>query len=269
MTGIGPIVRARRVALGRTLAQVAAAVQCSKAYLSAIENDRLTNPPSAALLERLEAALQIADGQLRQAADWQRTPANVRAKVAAIERRSRQLTALLKHSAADRDAGGRDLDALYRSGKLAALLETHEGNIDPLGAVRYQVPLINRVAAGYPSEFTDLDYPARVADEYVAVPEVSDPQAFAARVVGESMQPAYGQGDVIVFSPARAAADGDDCFIRLEPDHQTTFKRVYFEGEAYVRLQPLNPAFAARTVPLEQVTGLWPAVYRLQRLGGG
>jgi hypothetical protein len=62
-----------------------------------------------------------------------------------------------------------------------------------------------------------------------------------------------------------------DCFVRLEPDHRTTFKRVYFErgapgeggGEGsgeMIRLQPLNPRFAAMVVPRERVAGLYAAV---------
>jgi SOS-response transcriptional repressor LexA len=93
---------------------------------------------------------------------------------------------------------------------------------------------------------------------------VSDPDAFAARVVGDSMEPAYHEGDVIVFSPARDIVDGDDCFARLEPDHESTFKRVYFEkdaaGEALIRLQPVNSRYAPRVLPREQVAGLYRAV---------
>jgi phage repressor protein C with HTH and peptisase S24 domain len=129
------------------------------------------------------------------------------------------------------------------------------------------VPLINRVAAGYPADFTDLDFPARVADEYVRAPAAAgesaagrDPDLFAARVVGESMQPEYREGDIVVFSPAREVRSGVDCFVRLEPDHRTTFKRVYLEAGGLIRLQPLNPAFAARVVPREEVAGLYAAV---------
>src|SRR5206468_13123611 len=93
------------------------------------------------------------------------------------------------------------------------------------------IPLINKVAAGYPREFSDLDYPASIADEYVACPDVSDPDAFAARVVGNSMEPEYREGDVVVFAPMLDTPPGCDCFIRLERDSETTFKRVYFEDD--------------------------------------
>jgi len=132
--------------------------------------------------------------------------------------------------------------------------------------VRRSVPVINRVAAGYPADFTDLDYPTRVADEYVSVPDIADPQAFAARVVGESMLPDYRPGDLVVFSPQLSATDGADCFVRLLPDHESTFKRVYLPDEEHARLQPINPAYAARTVRRDAISGMYPAVYRIQRL---
>lgn len=140
-------------------------------------------------------------------------------------------------------------------------------------ALPVEVPVINRVAAGYPREFTDLGYPARVADEYVRCPDLCDPDAFAARVVGDLMHPSYLEGDIVIFSPARAVTSGMDCFARLEPDHETTFKRVFFErgarGEERIRLQPLNAAYPARVVDREQVAGLYAAVGFQRAVGVG
>jgi SOS-response transcriptional repressor LexA len=199
-------------------------------------------------------------------------------------------------AAAKRGRGGAGgLDALYRSGELRRLIERLDPGTAPgaggLGDARAidawpggrsrggggapasrEVPLINSVAAGYPAEFTDLGYPARVADEYVRTPDVTDPDAFAARVVGDSMMPEYREGDIVVFSPARPVRSGMDCFARLEPDHESTFKRVYFEtgaaGEALIRLQPLNPAYPARVVGREEVAGLYAAVSVTRPVGG-
>ncbi len=134
-----------------------------------------------------------------------------------------------------------------------------------------EVPLINKVAAGYPTEFTDLGYPVSVADEYVRCPDLEDPDAFAARVVGDSMLPEYREGDIVVFSPAKTVASGMDCFARIEPDHESTFKRAYFEkgegGEELIRLQPLNPVYPARVLGRELVAGLYAAVSVMRRIG--
>jgi SOS-response transcriptional repressor LexA len=213
------------------------------------------------VLEAIEAALSLEPGQLVRIAEWQTTPPAVQAEY-------RQLLDELT-LAGRRADGAMNLDALYRSGKLQRGVERSTPNVEPVKAPFGQVPLINKVAAGYPTDFTDLEYPARVADEYVAAPGLGDPEAFAARVVGESMLPEYREGDLLIFSPAREPVDGADCFVRLLPDHHTTFKRVFFEEGERVRLVPLNAAFAVRTVTVQEISGMYPAVMRIQRLGAG
>ena len=239
-------------------------------------------PPSAGLLSSLESVLGVTDGRLCRAGDWERAPEGVRDQVARLTgdaARGRDLARFIQEAATRRSDGGRNLDRLFHGGQLREMIEQTLGSDVPeqtggaLGVSvsdrppMYRVPLINKVAAGYPSGFTDLDYPARVADDYLSCPGLNDPDAFAAAVVGESMLPAYREGDIVVFSPAAEVADGCDCFVRLEPDHETTFKRVYFDGDgAWVRLQPLNAKFPPAVHAREQVAGLYRAVWRYARL---
>jgi phage repressor protein C with HTH and peptisase S24 domain len=37
--------------------------------------------------------------------------------------------------------------------------------------------------------------------EYIACPYVDDPDAFAARIHGDTMNPKFIQGDIVIFSP--------------------------------------------------------------------
>src|SRR5947207_514984 len=80
------------------------------------------------------------------------------------------------------------MDEAHKSGELKRLvgeIAPEEGNREQATgnrgeaerALPLEVPLINRVAAGYPREFTDLGYPARAAAEYVRCPDLSDPDA--------------------------------------------------------------------------------------------
>ena len=281
MQTVGQLVRRHREAHGLTLGRLAELAGLTKGYLSMIENHRLANPPSRRVLGELEAALGLDAGELRRAAGWQSASPEVRAELERLAddaQRGRELADWLRASTASRAGGGKNLDHLYRSGALRQRLEqtfgSEPGATDDnaqaapgQSAVRGRVPLINKVAAGYPSDFTDLDYPARVADEYVPAPAIDDPDAFAATVCGDSMAPEYREGDIVVFSPSADVADGCDCFVRLEPDHETTFKRVYFDTQQQqIRLQPLNPAFAPSILPREQVAGLYRAVWRMSKL---
>ena len=128
------------------------------------------------------------------------------------------------------------------------------------------VPVINCVAAGYPTDFTDLDYPPSIADEYVLCPDVHDGQAFGARVVGDSMEPRYRQGDLVIFLPNTVPRDGDDCFVRFGRDNSTTFKRFSVEPDGRIRLAPLNGKYPVEVHRREEITGLWPAVMRIEQL---
>lgn len=304
---LGSVVRGRRGELGLTLRALGAKVGCAISYLSAIENDRTSGLPSDEVLGRLEAALEMGRGVLVELARWQGAHPSLRREVARLADRQLAAQRLVDalREATRPGGGGRSLDELHARGELHRLLgqvrveRDAEGGEDGVnqppapsagtgvasGAARagtggvggiagflpVEVPLINSVAAGYPTEFTDMGYPARVADEYVRVPDVRDPDAFAARVVGDSMEPMYREGDIVVFSPARpvgaageAGGAGVDCFVRLEPDQESTFKRVYFErgvaGEELIRLQPLNAKYPPRVVSREQVAGLYAAV---------
>jgi repressor LexA len=274
---VGALIRERREAMKLSLSRLAEVLSCGKSYLSEVETEKRP-PPGEAMLGKMEMALMLPRGKLVEAARWQRSlavgGAGVREEVARLEadqRAARRLAELLR---------GGWLDDAYRSGELKQLVDRLSpeagGAAAPLKerdsvpvALAREVPLINRVAAGYPTEFTDLGYPARVADEYVRCPDLEDPDAFAARVVGDSMRPQYAEGDIVIFSPAKVVKSGMDCFARLEPDHETTFKRVYFEerdGEEMIRLQPLNAAYPPRVVGREMVAGLYAAVSVMRRV---
>lgn len=279
---LGTRIRRARLRLGLTLDELAGRTGISKPYLSLIENGRVTNPPSDEKLRRLERSLGFTNSELIGQAHLIRTPKDVRA----------MLSALL--GAGDRGQGMGDkadkqdqspsnsdpsipsalspspylnLDAAYMSGMLQNLVERTSSNVEAIQM--NAVPIVNRVSAGYPKDFSGLDYPRGITDDVVGCPGVNDRDAFAARVHGDSMTPKYLEGDIVIFSPAAQPRNGDDCFVRFE-DGTTTFKRVFFEtddrGRAVIRLQPRNERYRPQTVPSEQITGLYRALYRYQRV---
>ncbi|MDO8302200.1 MAG: S24 family peptidase, partial [Sedimentisphaerales bacterium] len=128
------------------------------------------------------------------------------------------------------------------------------------------VPIINKVAAGYPVDFDDLQYPVGVADDYVRCPDLHDANAFAVRVVGDSMEPKFHEGDIVVFSPAAEVRTGDDCFIRFSLPHETTFKRVFFEDGDKVRLQPRNEKYPPMTADGKRINGIYRAIIKYEKL---
>lgn len=254
----GEMIRAARLEAGMTQEALAGRIGCSKAQLSLMESGRRrVSPERVAAIER---ALGVKDGRLAAALRWQSTPPEVRATVARSQELSAKLAAKLRKALRSR----KPVESLRR------IVDRSMTNIDALrdAAAIPGVPVINKVAAGYPTEFTDLDYPARIADEYVNCPDVNDPDAFAARVVGDSMEPDYREGDIVVFSPSLPTPSGCDCFIRLDDRHETTFKRIYLEKAGkMIRLQPLNNAYPPRVVDRREIAGMYAAAYVMRRIG--
>lgn len=279
----GQGLRKRRQELGVTLDELAKTTGISKPYISNIETARTPGPPSAEKLVRLAEALQLDSSQLLQQADWLRTPISIRNLLPAQPPRradgSINLDAVLDAFAGDKAQAA----AAVTGGALTGWL-TEGAGLQAVPLVR--IPLINRVAAGKASEYTDMDYPAGVADAYIAGP-AAPPEAvadatpgpatagnsglFALRITGNSMEPLYQHGDIVVFSDHETPREGDDCLVRLDAreNFSTTFKRVYFsgdekdEGVQQVRLVPLNTAHPTRSVARERITGMYPALWRV------
>ena len=257
---IGDIVRRRRQQSGLTQEQVADQVGISKPYLSNIETGKAKNPPTDRVLRSLELTLSFEANELTKLAHFARTPVDVRQEHEFLEAELQKLRGVLKellNEGPRKQLGGVDLDELAKR-------IYGDSNVKRLSA-GVAVPVINKVAAGYPKHFTDLDYPPSVADEYIRCPDLHDPQAFAARMVGDSMSPPYHEGDIVVFCPNTPARSGDDCFVRFD-NNNTTFKRFYQDDRNTIRLQPLNSKYPAETYHRERITGLWPAVFRIERL---
>ncbi len=263
MESLGDKIRRQRRRLGLTLDELAVRSGVSKPYLSLIETGRVPNPPSDEKLQSLEQALGFNPGELVALAHLHRTPGDIRAMLQKLlaDRKAKETGEAVSPDAPV------DLDTAYFTGVLHEVVEQSTANVERVKAGA--VPIINKVSAGYPREFTDLSYPRGVADAYLTCPDLSDPDAFAARVCGDSMMPKYREGDVVVFSPALVPRSGDDCFVRFE-DGQTTFKRVFFEndenGRPVIRLQPRNEKYRPQILASEKISGLYRALYRFERL---
>ncbi len=230
-------IRERRKRAGLTLGKLSSLAGCSKAYLSTIETGK-SGLPAEQLLSKLENILGFEAGDLVKIACIERLPKDLREDIELCRRENRQLKSMLK---------------------------SLSGNIEsPLSNINGFVPVINCVSAGYPADFDDLGYPVGIADDYIKCPDLADPNAFAVRIVGDSMLPDYAEGDIVVFSPSRAVDNGDDCFVRFSHPHETTFKRVYFQQGGSVMLQPRNRQYPPFVVEQDRINGIYKAVRKYQ-----
>ncbi|MHC4171999.1 MAG: XRE family transcriptional regulator [Planctomycetota bacterium] len=256
---LGQIIRKKREQLNLTLDEVSSRVGFSKPYLSTIETNKVKNPPSDELLTRLEKALEFESGLLLHIAHIEGLPSDIRQEYESAEAENEKLRQFLKNLAHQKtDIAG-----------LGEFLAESKLDIEQAGsslAAGRLVPVINKVSAGYPSDFNDLDYPVGIADDYVRCPDLHDPNAFAVRVVGDSMEPKFREGDIVIFSPAAEVHNGDDCFVRFAMPHEAAFKRVFFDSDNKVRLQPRNEKYSPTIVDGKRINGLYRAIIKYEKL---
>ena len=181
---LGDIIRKKRELLKMTLDEVSGIVGFSKPYLSTIETGKVNNPPSDELLHKLEKVLKFDPGMLLHIAHIEKMSPDVRERFESTEAENKKWRTIIR-------------DLMRRKTKLAELdkvLSSHSINADEVGSVipaGQLVPIINKVSAGYPADFDDLDYPVGIADDYVRCPDLHDPNAFAVRIFGDSMAVSY------------------------------------------------------------------------------
>src|SRR3546814_1534648 len=64
-----------------------------------------------------------------------------------------------------------------------------------------RIPVIGHTQAGAAGFFDDAGYPVGSGWDEISFPDVSDPNAYALTVSGDSMKPVFRDGDMVVVSP--------------------------------------------------------------------
>jgi phage repressor protein C with HTH and peptisase S24 domain len=118
------------------------------------------------------------------------------------------------------------------------------------------VPLIGFAEAGAGGYFDDGGFPVGKGWDEIAFPAVNDDHAYALEISGESMQPAYRDGDVIIVSPAAPVRRGDRVVVKTK-NGEVTVKELKRRTAKSIELRSINPAHAERTIPVRDV--LWIA----------
>src|ERR1700709_193912 len=77
-----------------------------------------------------------------------------------------------------------------------------------------RVPLIGLAQAGAEGYFDDGGYPVGGSWDEVSLPDISDPNAYALEISGESMEPVFRDGDLVIVSPSAPIRRGDRVVVR-------------------------------------------------------
>ncbi len=109
------------------------------------------------------------------------------------------------------------------------------------------------------------DLPPSEAEQYVARPtSVFDPDAFACKMMDDSMIPEFRQGDTLVFAPILEIVHGDYACVRIG-ENETLFRQVFIE-EDIVRLVPISRKYPEMRLARDQVMGMFRLVARITEL---
>jgi len=118
------------------------------------------------------------------------------------------------------------------------------------------VPLIGFAEAGAGGYFDDGGFPAGTGWDEIAFPAVNDEHAYALAVSGQSMEPAYRHGDIIIVSPAAPVRRGDRVVVKTRSG-EVMAKELKRQSAKSIELKSLNAAHPDRTLAAADV--LWMA----------
>ena len=124
------------------------------------------------------------------------------------------------------------------------------------GAAARAVPLLGFAEAGAGGYFDDGGFPAGEGWDEIAFPSVSDEHAYALEVSGQSMEPAYREGGVILVSPSAPIRRGDRVVVKTKGG-EVMAKELKRRTAKTIELKSLNAQHPDRTFAAADV--LWIA----------
>jgi phage repressor protein C with HTH and peptisase S24 domain len=127
---------------------------------------------------------------------------------------------------------------------------------DKNGAATQAVPLIGFAEAGAGGFFDDGGFPVGKGWDEIAFPAVSDEHAYALELSGDSMMPAYRDGDVIIVSPAAPIRRGDRVVVKTKKG-EVMVKELKRRTSKSIELQSINAEHPDRNLAISDV--VWVA----------
>jgi phage repressor protein C with HTH and peptisase S24 domain len=120
------------------------------------------------------------------------------------------------------------------------------------GAATRTVPMIGFAQAGTGAYLNEGGLPAGEGWDEIAFPAVSDEHAYALEVSGQSMEPAYRDGNVILISPSAPIRRGDRVVVKTKSG-EVMANELKRRTPKTVELRSLNAQLADRTLAATDV----------------
>ena len=120
----------------------------------------------------------------------------------------------------------------------------------------HAVPVIGFAEAGGGGYFDDAGFPAGKGWDEIPFPAVNDEHTYALEISGDSMQPLYRDGDIIIVSPSSPVRRGDRVVAKTK-DGEVMVKELKRKTAKTLELKSINTEHSDRTLSMADV--LWIA----------
>ncbi|MFQ5775883.1 MAG: S24 family peptidase [Kiloniellaceae bacterium] len=134
---------------------------------------------------------------------------------------------------------------------------------DNAAALAQRIPVIGYAQAGEKGYFDDAGYPTGVGWDEVLFPRIGDSHAYGLEISGDSMEPVYRDGDIIIISPAAGIRRGDRIVVKTR-DGEVMAKQLLRQSARKVELMSLNRAHPDRVLDIEGVAWMARIIWASQ-----
>ena len=181
----------------------------------------------------------------------------------AIGRKANQVSDLLNSRGSFGEKLARSIEDF--AGLPTGWLDTidEQNDTEPGPIIRGSVPLLSSVQAGMFKEFTDNFHPGDGGLELIPTSVPIKRHTFALRVNGDSMEPEFREGMILVVEPELDPLPGD-FVIAKNCGEETTFKQLVRDGSDWF-LKPLNDRYPIKPLGNAHIIGVVRAVEKRYR----
>lgn len=113
------------------------------------------------------------------------------------------------------------------------------------------IPIVGMARAGADGFFDESGFPVG-ADETVRFPDLGEDRVYALEIAGDSMEPTYRAGDIVIVQPGAPVRRGDRVVVRTRAG-EVMAKVLGRRNEQTIELVSLNPVHKPRELPASDV----------------
>lgn len=188
---------------------------------------------------------------------------SLRALAALLERDESQVSQWMqgsKNSGTGKPRGMRSETARYieeRAKKKPGWMDADHSdtsNVSPGPDIRGSVPLLSSVQAGAFKEVLDSDYSGGDGVTMIPTTVPVNRYTFALRVQGDSMEPRFTEGMLLIVEPELDSQHGDYVIVK-NGSEETTFKQLIKDGSDWL-LKPLNDRYPIKPLGSNTIVGV-------------